>query len=416
MLVSPTRLMVIQPALRAALDFNLLSGSLDSRATFTRASAGWAFNSSGVLTSYATDVPRFDYDLASTTPKGLLVEEARTNSLRNNSNTGTVVGTPGTLPTNWNVIAAANLTTNVVAFGTENGIPYTDIQIVGTTNSTQYAISPESISQIVATNAQSWTTSAYVKLVAGSTTNITNTRLTINGRLAAGGGVAGQSGTFNHTLTSTLTRTSGTFLMSDATVARVSMEYRLIFSSGVAVDITVRLGGLQLELGAFVTNPILTTSAAVTRAADVCSIATSTFGFNDTEGTLFAAYTPQGVTGLQTAVYLDDGTNNERMGVRASSGALAGVVVDGGVSQASIADGTQTATATKVAMAYKLNDIGLSVNGSSLTPDTVATIPTVTKLLIGSRLTGSEPMSGWYARVTYYSRRLPDATLQRITT
>ena len=120
--------------LRPVLDLDMLSGVLDGRVAFTRASTAWAFNSSGVLTSYTTDTPRFDYGLASTTLNGLLIEESRTNSLRNNSGTGGVVGTPGTLPTNWTVVAGGGLTTNGVAIGTEYGNPYTDVQSDGTTN------------------------------------------------------------------------------------------------------------------------------------------------------------------------------------------------------------------------------------------------------------------------------------------
>jgi hypothetical protein len=70
---------------RPALDLNFLSGSLDSRVTFTRASTARAYNSSGVLTSYTTDTPRFDYDPVTLAPKGLLIEEARTNLFLNSA-------------------------------------------------------------------------------------------------------------------------------------------------------------------------------------------------------------------------------------------------------------------------------------------------------------------------------------------
>lgn len=324
MLVSPTRLMVIQSPLRAILDFNFLSGALDGRMTFTRASAGWAYNSSGVLTSYTTNTPRFDYDPITLAAKGLLLEEARTN-LFLNSATG--------VTQSCTVAAAAN---TLSFFGT------------GT--------------------------------------------ITLSG-VSTAGPLVGTGATNRVTLTFTPTAGSLTLTVSGSCT------------------------NVQLELGAFATSPIVTVGATVTRATDICSIATSAFGYSDTEGTLSAAYTPLGVTGLQTAIYLDDGTNNERMGVRASSGALAGIVVDGGVSQASISGGVQSATATKVAFAYKLNDIALVVNGVAGTTDTVATLPTATKLQIGSRMVGAaEPLSGWYTRTSYYNRRLPDATLLRLAT
>src|SRR3954464_10592323 len=69
--------------------------------THTRAGSAWYFDQTGTLQAAATNVPRLDWDPVTLQPRGLLVEEARTNGIRNNSMTGAVVGTPGTLPTNW---------------------------------------------------------------------------------------------------------------------------------------------------------------------------------------------------------------------------------------------------------------------------------------------------------------------------
>lgn len=65
----------------ASLGLDFISGVLDSRVTFTRASKGWATNSSGLIAEYAVNAPRFDYDPVTLAPKGLLIEEARTNLL-----------------------------------------------------------------------------------------------------------------------------------------------------------------------------------------------------------------------------------------------------------------------------------------------------------------------------------------------
>ena len=55
------------------------SGGLGTGAVFTRASAGWAYGPTGVLTSFAANVPRFDYDPVTLQPKGLLLEDTSTN-------------------------------------------------------------------------------------------------------------------------------------------------------------------------------------------------------------------------------------------------------------------------------------------------------------------------------------------------
>ena len=85
-LAAPHRLMIPQQAgVRPTLDVPLLGGSLDSRFTFTRASIGWHFSSAGVLTSAAINAPRFDYDPVTLAPRGLLLEEPRTNLFLNSA-------------------------------------------------------------------------------------------------------------------------------------------------------------------------------------------------------------------------------------------------------------------------------------------------------------------------------------------
>lgn len=64
-----------------ALDF--LSGSLDSRVSFSRASTATVIDSSGSIQSSPVNSPRFDFDPATLTQRGLLIEEPRTNLLTN---------------------------------------------------------------------------------------------------------------------------------------------------------------------------------------------------------------------------------------------------------------------------------------------------------------------------------------------
>lgn len=69
-----------------ALDLNYGSTmALAGSETFTRASTAWYFNSSGVLTSAATNAARFDYDPATLLPRGLLLEEQRINLFLNSA-------------------------------------------------------------------------------------------------------------------------------------------------------------------------------------------------------------------------------------------------------------------------------------------------------------------------------------------
>lgn len=78
-----------------ALDLSFLnSETLDSRITFTRASAGTRTNSSGVIESITTNNPRFDYSPTSIgTLRGLLIEGQRTNLLLNSTIDGASLAT-----------------------------------------------------------------------------------------------------------------------------------------------------------------------------------------------------------------------------------------------------------------------------------------------------------------------------------
>lgn len=72
-----------------ALSLNFTSGTLDSRITFTRASGATYTDSSGVIQLATSNTPRFDYDPVTLQPKGLLIEEQRTNLLLNSDTLST---------------------------------------------------------------------------------------------------------------------------------------------------------------------------------------------------------------------------------------------------------------------------------------------------------------------------------------
>lgn len=393
--------------IRPALDLNFLSGAMDGRLTFARASAGLAYNSSGVLTSYATDIPRFDYDPSTLALKGWLREEERTNlALRSQEfDNASWTKTRTTVSADAVTSPGGTLTADKVSEATDVATNRSVSQNISITSGTTYTLS------VYAKAAER--AALNLRFASGFAAGNVTFTLSSSGSLANSGTVAASS---IQLINGGWYRCSASFTATSTTTAGAQI---FLSSGGITYDGVsgsgLYLWGAQAEAGAFATSYIPTTTVSVTRAIDLYSTATTAFSFSDTEGTLYAAFTPLGVTGLQTALYLDDGTSNERMGIRASSGALAAVVVDGGVSQASVSGGTLTAVATKAAMAYRLDDIAFCVNGVAGTTDTSATLPTVTTLLVGTRLSGSESLSGWYTRVAYYNRRLSDAALVRIT-
>jgi hypothetical protein len=388
--------------------------------TFTRASTATYFNSAGTLTSAAVDEARFDYNPSTLVPLGFLIEEARTNSIRNNTMVGAVAGTPGTVPTNWFVFTAlTGLTSSVVGTGTEGGVTYVDIRVNGTPSGVgSIAIGFDQNTGIPALNAQTWAQSTYLKLQAGSFAGITETRLQNDERSTTTYIRSNNSSPLSIGVAALNTqRFAYSFTLSGGASVAYTVPYILLSLSGAAIDITLRIGLPQLELGAFATSVIPTTTTALTRSADVASVNTLSPWYNATEGTLFAegsvGYTVPG-SAFPLLASLNDGTSSNRIETGYLTSAVAGFeVAVGGVAQAGIYPVTGAVT-RKVAGAYKANDFAACVNGGAVGTDTSGSIPVVNRLRIGDRQ-GLSNINGYLRRITYYPRRLSNADLQTIT-
>lgn len=376
--------------------------------------------------------PRFDYDHSTLAARGLLIEEARTNSIRNNTMQGAVAGTPGTLPTNWTGNATVDgLSREVVGTGTENGINYIDVRFSGTSgaagNSTLLTF--ESQTQVVAANGQTWTNSAYLKLAAGTLTNVSLFSLGIRYNNSGGSILTAQNVTL--TPTATLTRYTNTLAATDATTAFVNGSLVANFTDSSAVDFTVRIGLPQLEQGAFATSVIPTTTTALTRNADVASMTGTNFSswYNASEGTLFANWTsfiPNGTSPGST--YAAGFTDN-----LASTGSAQLVIQNRAVNnqirvwQSTTGGGlddfialTTTTFQGKAAAVYggAANVTASANGGAAVTMANPIQTTIFNALTIGSAsgaTTTSGILNGHIQRIAYYPSRLPNTTLQALT-
>jgi hypothetical protein len=403
----------------------LVSKTFSQIITFTRASTATFFNSAGVLTSAAIDAPRFDFNPSTLAAQGFLIEEARTNSIRNNTMVGAVAGTPGTVPTNWGVGGSGlgTLTQEVVGTGTTSGITWIDLKFSGTTSTTDFNLAFEATTQIAALSGQSWSESAYLAIVGGATTNITNIRLQLEGRNSGGSTVesfvsAGVQGS----LTSTLQRFPLTATLANANTAFSRPTLRFDFSSGVAIDITLRIGLPQLELGAFATSVIPTATTALTRAADLASVNTLSPWYNSASGTLYVEALLEVAPNLAAnqLAAISDGTNNNRIQLgasTASSGNINFLVTSATVAQANPLVGSLSTTGPhKSAGAYATNSFQVAVNGSLGVEDTSGTVPSsISVLNLGTAGNVNTKGNLWLRRTTYYPRRLSNAELVSIT-
>ena len=403
----------------------VLGGQLPSFVTFTRASSATYFDSSGDLQTASSNEARIDYLQDGSGLSGLRIEGARTNSLRTSDMTGAVSGTPGTLPDNWVVFATGGLSYTLTAGSTINNMDYLDIRISGTASPAGgFFLAFEATTQIAALTGEDWTASAKVAIIAGDTTNVNSIKFRQVERTSGGSLVNdNQSADFKSSLTSSLQDSSYSVTFSGGgTVARNQPGIILDFAAAAA-DITLRIAIPQVEEGEFATSFIPTTSAAATRAADVATIDISSASwFNASEGTIYIDSVYDGTiaaaAGRRLASF-NNSTANELIGCGISSGGdLVGYVTDGGASQAEITGQASPAELTryKTAFTYKANDFAISTNGGAVATDTSGTLPTVDTINIGSDYGNANQTFGIISNLRYYPVRLPNATLQGITT
>jgi hypothetical protein len=385
-----------------------------SLVTFTRASSGTFVNSAGVLQTATTNEPRFDHNPTTGESLGLLVEEARTNSIRNNTMVGAVAGTPGTLPTNWPAPSLRGVT-QTLAVSTVSGVTCLDFQLSGTPTSTgniNIALC-EPTNSIAASSGQTWTGSTYVVLSAGSLTNIDTVSLYIREGSVTNTFLTSSSVDYVPAAGALLsTRWTNTRTLTNALTAFVNQGITLGVTTGQAIDITLRIGLPQLELGAFATSVIPTTTATVTRSASLADLISSAIANNIRS---FYVEFSSPVVGTRGVVSLNDNTANERADLLTSGTDPRLVVHDGGAEQANINGGTVAAgVRTRVAVRISTNDFAISINGGAVVSDTSGTLPTVDRLMLG-RTQAGEYLNGRIARFTGWAGLLPDSTLQSIT-
>lgn len=381
--------------------------TLDSRITFTRASSARYFNNQGILTSAGNNVARFDHDPVTKAPRGLLIEEQRTNLLTYSEQFDNAAWTK-----NSSVSIAAN--TSVAPDGT-------------TTADTMTADSGLGVYQNVTTTiGTNITQSVFIK--AGTATAIMFRDDTGAGRHI----VVNPS-------TGAITSTNGTLLGSSSTSVgngwyRISFSYTadttnvrgLIRPDSAGAAQTVLIWGAQTEAGAFPTSYIPTVAAQVTRSADSASMTGSNFSswYRADEGTFYAeASAPQASPAYDAILVADDGTDNNRITLSLSNGSgPSRGFVSIGTGGAALANLTSGATPyvpnsiRKIAYGVKGGDYAFTANSNTAATSTQAGVPTgVANLRIGCLRGPQFFLNGHIRKLAFYPARLSNAHLQALT-
>lgn len=228
---------------------------------------------------------------------------ASTNRILNGQATGAVVS--GSLPTNWAVESAAGLTTTVMATGTTNGIGWVRLRVQGTASGTSYLLRYQANNTVSALIGQEWSSSAYFALNTGSLTNISAITISVAERDSGGGPLTVTGGTAAVTgLNTNLQRFTHSRALTNASVAFVRQALALTVVNGAAIDVTLDIGGVQLENLLTATPYIPTSGATVSRPAGI-----TVDGASQTGATLLTqGFTRNEVNAVRAGDYLQLGT------------------------------------------------------------------------------------------------------------
>jgi len=381
--------------------------------TFTRASNATFFNASGVLQTAANDAPRFDHSGGSSL--GLLIEEARTNLLLRSAEFNNASWTKANATITANSATSPDGGSNADTLVEDsNSAAHAASQTV-----TYAASTPYSFSVFAKQLNRSW-----IFLQLATTPFGAVTRAWFN----LANGTVGTQNNGTGTITSVGDGWYRCTLFATSTVGGSGVSAMHITTGDAVATHTgdntsgIFIWGAQLEAGAFPTSYIPTTTAAATRSADNAVVTPISSFYNQAEGTLFAEGTSNHLTNsLAALVSIDDTTANERIQIRrgTQSNLLNIVVADGGSPQASIDTATSSwASATeikRIALALKADDLAVSMNGATALTDTSATLPTVTRMVIGFG-PNSQYVSGHIRKLAYWPKRLTNTLLQQLTT
>ena len=391
-----------------ALDFT--TGVLDARVTVARAlNTATRTNSAGKIETVNANLPRFDYDPVTLEPKGLLIEETRTNFLLRSEQ---INNAP------WSPSASAITPDTTIS---PSGLLNAD------TINEQAATAAHTVTQAYAgfTSGVTYSVSVYVK--AG-----TATALQILGSLGVFGanvwanfdvanGVVGSAGTsassfitsvgdgwYRCTMTGAATATSsgaiGLNLIDNNPSATRAPSY-------TGTNRELYLWGAQLEAGAFATSYIPTVASTVTRNADVVSMTGTNFSswYNASEGAFLTKFSFPSIPASQFRYVLaaNDGTATNFIAIagNTTSNVPAGRVIASSSTQASMGGGAITANQEAIGvLAYKQDSFAYGQNGATLGTDATGLVPTVNRLDIGAL--GSSFACAHIQRIAYWPQRI----------
>jgi hypothetical protein len=362
----------------------------------------YSYNPVAAPTSTAYYGPRFDYDPVTLAPKGLLIEEQRTNLL--------IRSIPDlAIPTGWSVGIGGGTFTHTLVTAPSQFLGFQSFILQDQVTSGRGYLT----TSITLSASTTYTLTCYFDTTNTYVTSGSTTIVFIGGLTDATGTLSASVSSIDSTGKVSITFTTGTVI---AAAIRVG-----IGTTNTAVG-RASYSAWQLEVGTFPTSYIPTTSATVTRAADNASMVGSNFGswYNQSEGTVFTKWdTAAFVQGAAIRFTLSDGTSSNQIRVRLAPSGSTQVrhdVVNAGVTSVLGSPATIDINSNREAIGFAANNYAGCLNAGNVVTSTSLTIPTaINQITIGSGVNAASPLNGHIQSIKYYPTRLPNGTLQRLT-
>jgi hypothetical protein len=403
-LLDTASLIVTPNGYKAGTLYSVIPNTTLGDLNVTRATTATRVNSSGLIESVASNVPRLDY--TNGTCPSILVEPQRTNLL--------------TYSEDFTNAAWININTSISSNTTTapNGTSTADSLTDNTTNGIHLLAS--STNWQVSQN----TCSLYVKKGTASKVYIANASIGVGIFFNLNTGtVEGTIGFF----TGNITNIGNSWYRIDATHTAPylsTLGYGIYETfTGTYATTTEYVGtgkslyiwGAQLEQGSYATSYIPTTSASVTRNADVISKTGISSLIGQTEGTVFVDFnkTATNEGGLQLGN--SDGPNDYLNSIILQwnvNGVYASIFV-AGATQFSNTSSSVTGR-HKLAVVYKANDFALYIDGVQIATDTSGSVPTLSAIFLNHQNFG---LTGTNVNLTaLWKTRLTNTQLATLTT
>ena len=176
----------------------------------------------------------------------------------------------------------------------------------------------------------------------------------------------------------------------------------------------------QCEAGSYETSLIPTSGTTVTRVEDKSSTTGLSSVIGQAEGVLYAEFSPLGLVNAKNLFVLYQDANNRLGFYTRNDNQLWAFMNSSGVSQFDMSTGATVSVGSisKVAFAYKVNDVSIFVNGVEVMADTSVNVPsslsqfTFNLQQLGAAF-GAEMIIN---EAQLYKTRLDNATLATLTT